>query len=113
MFSLINLKADNIAPLIMIAAAAIGGYFLWTYAKKNNAAASAAANAVTQTTGVANANAGTIATLQALFGGSTVTAAQTATNTGQATYSAPMSQPGAAPVGNGSSVGNSPVTQGA
>lgn len=110
MFSLINLKADNIAPLVMIAAAAIGGYFLWTYAKKNRAAADAASNASAQTTSVANANAGTIATLQALFGGATGQGASAAA--GQPTYSAPLSNAGSNPVGHGSSTGNSPVTQG-
>lgn len=109
MFSLINLKADNIAPLVMIAAAAIGGYFLWTWAKKNRAAADAASNATAQTTSVANANAGTITTLQALFGGS---ATAPPVMGGQATYSAPLSNAGSNPVGHGSSTGNSPVTQG-
>jgi len=109
MFSLINLKADNIAPLVMIAAAAIGGYFLWTWAKQNNAASAAASATAATTSNVANANAGTISTLQALFGGG---AATPSTMGGQPTYSAPMAQPGANPVGHGSSTGNSSVTQG-
>lgn len=109
MFSLINLKAENIAPLALIAAAAIGGWYLFTRARANQAAAANATQTSPATPTVGNLT--TLAMLQALFGGNANPQPVTAT-TGSNAGVAPLAVIGASTVGAGSSTGNTVVTQG-
>jgi predicted membrane-bound mannosyltransferase len=111
MFNFLNISDSKaLIPIALLAAVGIGGYFLWTRAQANKAQAdmanaqawSASANAVPNTGQLAN-----LALLSSLFGGTTGSNAPPA---GQPTYSAPAATSN--PVGSGSSVGNTPVTQG-
>ncbi len=107
MLNLFNISDSKaLIPIALLAAVGIGGYWLWTKSQANKAAtdasnAQASAASVPNTGQLAN-----LALLSSLFGGTS--GGNTAPPAGQPTYTAPAP----APAGNGSSTGNTPVTQG-
>lgn len=127
MFSLFSIDGKTIGkavvPLMFAGLAAFGIYWLYTKAQANQAAqaeANANATALNAEGGDgADAAEQQLASLSALFGGTTTgTAAPALSQTG-VTYTAPETNGGnsapsqPAPSTSGSSTGNDPVTQGA
>lgn len=118
MFSLFNVDGKALLPIALAVLAAFGVYWLYTKSQSNQAAtaeANANATALNAEGGGDTSELSQLATLSALFGGSTTGTAAPTLSTSQVTYTAPSGTPAApsqaAPTTSGSATGNSTVNQ--